>query len=89
MKFVPVTVSVWAGSPAVAELGERLMMVGTGFVPLHTLTGELKLRGTGFATTVKSFELSLVSVHPLPLRIAPVEVDSAATGAVSEALALP
>ena len=32
MKFVPFTVKVWAGSPAVAELGERLVMVGTGLL---------------------------------------------------------
>ena len=32
IKFVPFTVSVVPGSPAVAELGERLLIVGTGLL---------------------------------------------------------
>ena len=41
MKFVPVTVSVWAAAPAITELGERLVMVGTGL-----------LAGAGFTVKV-------------------------------------
>ena len=67
IKFVPFTVSVVPGSPAVAELGERLLIVGSGLlgVVLQVTAAELELRGVGGEIVVKSAKLLLVSLQPV------------------------
>ena len=50
-KFVPVTVSVNAAPPAVAELGERLVMVGRGLFTVKVTEFDAPPPGAGLVTT--------------------------------------
>jgi hypothetical protein len=52
-KFVPLMVSICAAAPAVAVAGERLVMLGTGFVAVTEkfTVFEAPPPGTGFVTT--------------------------------------
>jgi hypothetical protein len=50
-KFVPLMVRVCAAAPAVAELGERLVMVGAGLLTVKFTEFEAPPPGAGFVTT--------------------------------------
>jgi len=50
-KFVPLIVSVWATVPAVAEEGERLVIVGAGLSTVKLTALETPPPGDGFVTT--------------------------------------
>ena len=50
-KFVPVIVSVSAAAPSVAELGERLVIVGTGLFTVKLTGIEAPPPGAGLLTT--------------------------------------
>ena len=90
-KPVPFTVKVVAGSPAVAELGLRLVMVDNGLLGAVQINAAVaELRGAG-VPVVKSVEFWLVSLHPVPVgprRTAVVLVGAGAGPVPSKALAV-
>jgi branched-subunit amino acid transport protein len=52
LKFVPVTVSVKAGPPAVVDVGEIELVVGTGLLIVNVCELEVPPPGAGFATVM-------------------------------------
>jgi hypothetical protein len=50
-KFVPLMVSVWAAVSAVAEEGERLVIVGAGLLTVKFIEFDAPPPGAGFVTT--------------------------------------
>ena len=52
MKFVPVTVSVKEEPPAVVEVGEIELVVGTGFTIVSVCALDVPPPGVGFTTVI-------------------------------------
>ena len=52
LKFVPVTVSVKAGPPAVVDVGEIEVVVGTGLLIVNVCALEVPPPGAGFTTVI-------------------------------------
>ena len=50
-KFVPLIVRVWAAAPALAEEGDKLVIVGTRLSTVKFDAVELPPPGAGFVTT--------------------------------------
>jgi len=50
-KFVPLLVRVWAAVSAVAEEGERLVIVGAGLLTVKFIEFDAPPPGAGFVTT--------------------------------------
>ncbi len=53
-KFVPLIVSVCAAAPALAEAGERLVIVGTRLLTVKFTAVELPPPGAGSVTTTEN-----------------------------------
>ena len=53
-KFVPLMVRVWAAAPTVAEVGERMVMVGAGLFTVKFTEFDAPPPGAGLVTTTAS-----------------------------------
>jgi hypothetical protein len=62
-KLVPLIVSVWAAAPAVAEVGKRLVIVGTGLFGAVTVTVALP------DLVVSCVEVAVIVAAPVPLGV--------------------
>jgi len=54
LKFVPVTVSVNCAPPAIVEVGEREVVVGSGLLTVKVCEPEVPPPGPGFTTVIRS-----------------------------------
>ena len=62
IKLVPFTVRVKAAPLAVALLGERLLMVGTGLLTVKVAAAEVPALGAGLAMVMDSVPADAISV---------------------------
>jgi hypothetical protein len=61
LKFVPVTVSVKDGPPAVVEVGLTLVVVGTGLLMVNVCAFDVPPPGAGFTTVMDAVPLTAIS----------------------------
>ena len=54
LKFVPLTVRVNCAPPAIVEMGEIEVVVGTGFLTVNVCAPEVPPPGPGFMTVIES-----------------------------------
>jgi len=75
LKFVPVTVRVNCAPPAVVEVGEILVVVGTGFLTVKVCAPDVPPPGAGFTTVMESVPPTVMSPAGMVTLIVVLEIN--------------
>jgi len=80
LKFVPVTVSVKLFPPAIVEVGEIDVVVGTGFLTVSVCAPEVPPPGPGFTTVIESVPPTVIEDDGTVIVIVVLEINVVANG---------
>ena len=80
LKFVPFTVRVNCAPPAVVEVGEMLVVVGTGFFTVNVCAPDVPPPGAGFTTVMESVPPTAILLDGMVTEIVVLEMKVVVNG---------
>jgi len=80
LKFVPFTVSVNCAPPAIVDVGEIEVVVGTGFLTVSVCAPDVPPPGPGFTTVIKSVSPTTINEDGTVIVIVVLETNVVTNG---------